>query len=201
MKHYESIGLRDLIEGFLFSLRAEGKSKETIGYYSYLLHSLLTYANEQSWSGSILSVDSHRLRDFLIRTGTRTYELKVANNGGKVLKRAKNSTAWPYYRALRRLGNWAVEEGYMESSPLVTIHFKPPPALPVEGYTRDELQRLLAICDLDIKTGARFTGICSKAMLLLFVDLGLRRAEMANLKLNDLDLEGRRLLEEQAQSV
>jgi site-specific recombinase XerC len=30
-------------------------------------------------------------------------------------------------------------------------------------------------------------------MLLLFIDFGLRRAEMANLKLNDLDLEGRRV--------
>lgn len=98
----------------------------------------------------------------------------------------------PYYRALRRLFNWADEEGYLESSPLATIHFKPPPVPPVEGYTIDELKRLLAVCDLDIKIGARFTGIRNKAMLLLFIDLGLRRAEMVNPRLSDLDLESRR---------
>jgi len=55
------------------------------------------------------------------------------------------------------------------------------------------VKRLLAVCDLDIRTGARFVGIRNKAMLLLFIDSGLRRAEMANLRLSDLDLESRRV--------
>jgi site-specific recombinase XerD len=193
MKHDADIGLRDLVEGFLFSLRAEGKSNGTIEYYTYLLHPLLSYAGERGWSDSVALLDTHRLREFLTWTATRTFELKVCNNGGKTIKKAKPSTAWPYYRALRRLFNWAIEEGYLESSPLATIHFKQPPAPPVEGYSRDELQRLLAVCDLDIRTGARFTGTRNKGMLLLFVDSGLRRAELANLKLNDLDLENRRI--------
>jgi integrase len=109
------------------------------------------------------------------------------------VRKAKPSTAWPYYRALRRLFNWTLEEGYLASSPLATIHFKPPPEPPVEGYTIDELRRFLAVCDLDIKTGAPFTGIRNKAMLLLFLDSGLRRAEMANLRISDLDLESRRV--------
>jgi len=109
VKHHESIGLRDLIEDFPFSLRAEGKSNETIEYYSYLLHPLLSYASEQSWPDNALSLDIHRLREFLTWTATRTFELKVANNGGKIGKKAKPSTAWPYYRVLRRFFNWAVE--------------------------------------------------------------------------------------------
>jgi len=76
---------------------------------------------------------------------------------------------------------------------LATIHFKPPPEPPVEGYTIDKLKRLLAVCDLDIRTGARFCGIRNQGMLLLFVDSGLRRAELANLRLSDLDLESRRV--------
>ena len=49
------------------------------------------------------------------------------------------------------------------------------------------------MCDLDIRSGARFTGIRNKAMLLLFIDSGLRRAEMVNLSLSDLDLDSRRV--------
>jgi site-specific recombinase XerD len=177
------------VEGFLFSLRAEGKSNSTIEYYSYLLHPLLCYANEQEWPASVSSLDARRLREFLTWTATRTFELKVCNNGGKTLKKAKPSTAWPYFRALRRLFNWAVEEKYLEISPLTTVHFKQPPAPPIVGYGREELQRLLEVCNLDIKTGAYFTGTRNKAMLLLFVDSGLRRAEMVNLRLVDLDLE------------
>lgn len=193
MKDYQNIGLQDMVEGFLFSLRAEGKSNGTTEYYTYLLHPLLHYADEQGWPDSAASLDPHRLREFLNWTATRTFEPKVANNGGRVLKKAKPSTAWPYYRAIRRLFNWAVEEGYLESSPLSTIHFRPPPEPPVEGYTIKELKRLLAVCDLDIKTSGRFTGIRNKAMLLLFVDSGLRRVEMANLRLSGLDLDSRRV--------
>jgi integrase len=114
-------------------------------------------------------------------------------NGTNRVRSAKPSTAWPYFRAVRRLCNWGVAEGYLESSPVATIRFKPPPETRIEGYTIDELKRLLAVCDIDMKTGARFTGLRNKAMLLLFVDSGLRRAEMVNLKLGDLDLEGRRV--------
>lgn len=63
----------------------------------------------------------------------------------------------------------------------------------MQGYTRDELQRLLTVCDLDIRTGAHFTGTRNKGMLLLYIDSGLRRAELANIKLNDLDLKNRRI--------
>lgn len=193
MKQHESIGLRDLVEGFLFSLRAEGKSSGTIDYYGYLLRPLLSYASEHAWPDSALLLDTRKLRGFLTWTGTRTFELKVADKGGKVVKKAKPSTSWPYFRALRRLLNWAVEEGYLESSPLSTIRFKPPPAPSIEVYSQTELQHLLAVCDRDIRTGARFTGIRNKAMLLLFIDSGIRRTEMANLRLSDLDLDGGRV--------
>ena len=68
------------------------------------------------------------------------------------------------------------------ASPLAKIHFKSPAAPQVEPYTQEELKRLLAVCNLDIKTGARFTGLRNRAMLLLFLDAGLRRAEMATPK-------------------
>jgi hypothetical protein len=103
MKHYGDIALRDLIDGFLFSLRAEGKSNATIEYYSYFLNPLLTYVTSRDWANNLRALDTVRLREFLTWVGTRTYELR----------------------------------------------------------------RLLAVCDLDTRTGARFTGIRNKAMLLL----------------------------------
>jgi site-specific recombinase XerD len=188
----KAIGLRDVVEGLLFSLQAEGRSIRTIGYYRDLLEPFLEYAQDRGWSDNLSSLDAYRLREFLSWVGTRDSDYNVGN-GTKRVRKPKTTTAWPYYRALRRLFNWAIEEGYLASSPLCTIHFKPPPSPPVEGYTIDELKRLLAVCDLDIKTNARFTGVRNKAMLLLFIDSGLRRAEMARLKLSDIDLESRRI--------
>lgn len=193
MRPDQSISLGDLVDGFLFSLRAEGKANSTLDYYSYLLRPLLFFATTKHWPSSVRSLDANKLREFLAWTGTRTVEFEVAHNGGKVVRNAKPSTAWPYYRTLKRLLNWAVQEGYLESSPLATIHFKPPRTPPVEGYNRDELVKLLTVCDWDMKTGARFTGTRNRAMLLLFIDSGLRRAEMASIRLGDIDLEGKQI--------
>jgi integrase len=140
----KAIGLRDLVDGLLFSLQAEGKSVRTLGYYRDLLSPFLDYAQSRGWSDGLSSLDAHRLREFLSWVGTRAGEYSVGN-GTKRVRKPKPATAWPYYRALRRLFNWAVEEGYLESSPLATIHFKPPPESPIEGYTIDELKKLLAV--------------------------------------------------------
>ncbi|MFC2068161.1 hypothetical protein ACFLTP_04055 [Chloroflexota bacterium] len=136
MKKQNTIGIRDLLEGFLFSLRAEGRAESTIDYYSYLLHPLISYALEKDWSDDLMSLDPTKLREVLNWTRTRTQELRVANKRGKAIRKAKHSTAWPYFRAMRRLFNWAVEEGYLPSSPLAKIHFKPPPEPQIEGYPR-----------------------------------------------------------------
>jgi len=181
-----------MVDGFLFSLKAEGRARRTIEYYGDLLRPFLRYSQNRGWPNNSPSLDTHQIREFLSWVGTRACE-HSAGNGTRLVRQAKPSTAFPYFRALRRLFNWAVEEGYLKSSPLSTIHFKPPSAPPVEPYSREELKRLLAVCDLDTRTGARFTGLRNRAMLLLFLDAGLRRAEMSNLRLGDLDLEGKRV--------
>jgi len=116
-------------------------------------------------------VDARSLGEFLSWTASWSSVAK-AGNGARIVREAKPKTAYPYYRALRRLFDWAVGEGYLESSPLATIHFRTPPAPPVEPYTLEELKELVAVCDLDARTGARFTGLRNKAMLLLFLELG-----------------------------
>jgi site-specific recombinase XerD len=90
---------------------------------------------------------------------------------------------------VRRLFNWSVEEGFLEESPVKGIHFKPPPPPPIQPYSIEELKRFLSVCELDIRTGAPFIGLRNKAVLLLFVDAGLRSSELAQLGLADLSLE------------
>ena len=79
----KTIGLQDLVEGFLFSLQAEGHAPRTHEY--------------------------------------------TAGNGSRRFTKSKPSTAWPYYKALRRLFNWGVEEGFLEENLVKGIHFKAAP--------------------------------------------------------------------------
>ena len=184
------MGLRDAVDGFLFSLRAEGRAARTIEYYDDLLRCFLRYTEDNGWPDNMQAIDARQLRQFLSWVGSRTFE-HDAGNGSHLVRKAKSSTAWPYYKALRRFFNWLVEEGLIRSSPVSTIHFKAPPAPPIEPFTAEEIKRLMAVCDLDIRTGARFSGLRNKAMFLLFVDSALRRTEMVNLEIADLDLGNR----------
>ena len=150
--HGKTIGLHNLVDGFLFSLQAEGKAPRTHEYYSKPLRHFLDYAKDRGWNDGAQSLDAQRVREFLSWTASRTYE-HSAGNGVRLVRQAKPTSAWSYFRALRHLFNWAVEEGFLEVSPLARIHFKPPAAPHVEPYAREELKRLLAVCDLDVQHG------------------------------------------------
>jgi len=186
----KTIELQDLVEGFLFSLQAEGRAPRTHEYYDKLLRHFLRYAKSQGWPERVDLLDAKRIRQFLSWIGSRSFEY-VAGNGSHRFTKSQPSTAWPYYKALRWLFNWSIEEGFLKENPVKGIHFKAPPPSPIQPYDLEELKRFLAVCELDIKSGARFTGLRNKAMFLLFVDSGLRLSELVHLKLGDLNLEQR----------
>ena len=189
-QNHKGIGLNDLVDNFLFSIQADGRAPRTHQYYKKLLKHLLRYARNQSWPDRLGIIDITRLRQFLSWVSTRTYEY-IAGNGSIRLIKPNSSAAWPYYKALRRLFNWAVEEGLLSQNPMATIHYKAPRPALIQPYAVDELKKILAVCDLDINTRDVFTGIRNKAMLLLFLDAGLRLKEMTELRFGDLNLDQR----------
>ena len=189
MKHSQrGIGLQDLVEGFLFSLQAEGRSPQTHTYYSKLLSCLLRYSKTQSWPDHIDQLEVRHFREFLSWIGSRSFEY-VAGNNCRRFAQPRSSKAWRYYKAIRRLFNWSVEEGLLEESPVKGLRYKAPPPPPIQPYNLAELKRFLEVCELDIKTGARFCGLRNKGMILLFLDSGLRSSELAFLSLSDIDLD------------
>jgi integrase/recombinase XerC len=184
----KGIGLQDLVEGFLFSLQAEGRALRTHRYYTKLLRHLVDFSNNQRRPLYANQTEPRHLRQFLSWVSSRVYEYNPGNGSRRFVK-SKPSTAWPYYKALRRLFNWSVEEGLLLENPTKDLHFKATPLPPIQPYNLDELKKFLAVCELDIKTVARFTGLRNKAMILLFIDSGLRLSELALSTLPDLDLE------------
>jgi len=111
------------IEGFLFSLQADGRATRTHQYYRKLLKHFLQYVDNEGWPDRSDFIDVNKLRQFLSWVGSRTFK-HDAGNRDHLVRKAKSSPAWPCYKALRRLFNWLVEEGLIESSPVSTFPFK-----------------------------------------------------------------------------
>jgi len=58
------------VDGFLFSLRAEGRADRTIDYYDDLLQCFLHYAETNEWRDDIQAIGTKQLRQFLLWVGT-----------------------------------------------------------------------------------------------------------------------------------
>lgn len=87
------------------------------------------------------------------------------------------------YRAIQQFFKWWAAE---EELPNPMTGMSPPlvPEQPVPVLRKEQLGKLLKACE-----GRDFISRRDKAMIYLFMDSGIRRAEMAALELGDLDLD------------
>lgn len=164
MSHVRTLGA-----SFKRSLLAENKATSTIEVYT---SAVTRFADFLEASGMPTSADAiHR----------EHVESFIAH----LLERFKPATASNRYRALQSFFNWMVEEGEITESPMRNM--RPPivPEAPVAVVDEEALKRLLKICE----KGRDFDSRRDVAILRLFIDTGMRRQELAGLKLGDLDLE------------
>jgi site-specific recombinase XerD len=97
------------------------------------------------------------------------------------------ATAAARYKDLHTWFKWLAEEGEITRSPMERM--KPPqlPEVPVPVLSDDEVASILRGCERD----KGFNGRRDIALLRLFFDTGMRLSELANLALEDLDMDSR----------
>ncbi|MBD5627117.1 MAG: site-specific tyrosine recombinase XerD [Desulfovibrio sp.] len=86
--------------------------------------------------------------------------------------------------ALRAFFGYAVEEGLMAANPAALVENPRLPQYLPEVLSREEMERLLALPDMDTKNGWR-----ERCMLELLYAAGLRVSELCDLTVGDLDLQ------------
>ena len=135
--------------------------------------------------------------DYLLKRGIRPYPANVTREHvegfiNELLSKYKPATANNRYRGLQRYFRWLLDEGEIPINPMEKM--KPPkiPEAPPEVLSNDDITAILKACE--VKTGATkedvFASKRDMAIIRLLIDSGLRRSELANLKLSDLDLDG-----------
>jgi site-specific recombinase XerD len=153
-----------LLRSFERHLRAQNRSDRTVGNY---LES------------------ARRVEVFLEGRGKRLEEATQADLEdflGDILRRRSANTAATRYKVMRVLYRWLEEE---EELPNPMARMKPPiiPEQPTPIVPDDGLRRLLAAC-----AGKGFEARRDTAIIMLLLDTGARRAELADLQLAHVDL-------------
>jgi integrase/recombinase XerC len=153
------------------SLQADGKSKNTIRAYLQAVDKLLAWCNEEASSNDSTNLSTRNLREFFVRLTE---------------KGLKPASVAAHYRGLQSFYAWLLAEEEIDTNPMVGV--KPPrvPDSPVPVLTEDQIRALLATCN-----GRSFGDRRDTAIIRLFMDTGCRRSELANLTLEDVDMEDR----------
>lgn len=164
----DALALDELRKSFIRTLRAGGKSPGTVVGY---LNSLDTFRAFLEAQGMPLRVD-HLTREHV--------ESFIVDQ----LQTRANATARTRYAGLRVWFNWLLEEGEITASPMARMKSpklaeRTPPVL-----TDDQLRALLATCK-----GTGFLERRDTAILWLLLDTGMRRAELAGLTRERVDLD------------
>ncbi len=159
--------LLPLIQSFEWHLHARNLSSNTIAVYTGAARQLAAWLPAtKSWS----DLNRREMDRYLAHlTATRT-------PGG----------ASHQYRALQQFFKWLAAEEEIDNNPMIGT--KPPviPEQPVPVLGHDALAGLLKTC-----AGSDLVSRRDTAIIALFIDTGIRLAEMARLKTTDLDLKVR----------
>ena len=155
-------------DSFARMLRAENKSGRTIEGYNAAVELLGQFLVQHG-----MPTDAAHLR-------REHVEMFIQ----KRLAHWKPATASNRFRALKVFFKWLAEEGEIRESPMARMRPPMVPEEPAPVLSENDLRRLLKTCE-----GKDFEDRRDAAILRLFIDGGLRRAELASLTVQDINWE------------
>ncbi|MDO8670085.1 MAG: tyrosine-type recombinase/integrase, partial [Dehalococcoidia bacterium] len=160
---------KDLFLGaFQRSLRAENSSPKTVETYSEALTLLAGFLRGKGMPTNPANLTREHVEEFI----------------SDLLQTRKPATASNRFKSLQRYFKWLTEEGEIKDNPMAHMHPPKLPENPPEVLSEEDLAKILKAC-----SGNTFEERRDTAIIRLLLDTGARRAELAALTLDDLQLD------------
>ncbi len=157
----------ELASSFKLWLRAANRSPRTIETYMEAVGQLTEFLEAHGMPTDVANVH---------REHVEAYILDLQDKG------RKPATVSNRFRSLTRFFKFLVDEGEITESPMRRMAAPQVPEQPIQVLTDDEMKALLATC-----SGKTFEDVRDDAIVRLFADTGLRRAELIGLGVADVD--------------
>jgi site-specific recombinase XerD len=151
------------------SLRAANKSPRTVETYLDALDQLCAFLTDRGMPTTAAGVTREHIEAYLVEL------LDLGRAPATVSNR---------FRALQQFWKFLVDEGEVGTSPMERMTRPRVPDQPIAVLSEDDVRALLATC-----SGRIFEDVRDGAIIRLFVDTGMRRAELLGLRVDDLDLD------------
>jgi integrase/recombinase XerC/integrase/recombinase XerD len=163
------LDMKNLVNHFGQSNKAEGKSLKTIAWYGEMLHDFIRYLERHSRNVTLANLDMVSVREFILHEqgrGLSPYTIQ-----GKA-------------RALKAFSSWLLNEGYTSENILLRLKVPKAPVNLIELLTSQEIDKLISHQNPLTSIGSR-----NIAVFILLLDSGLRLSELCNLKYEDAHIE------------
>lgn len=166
LAHLNDGNLTDHFKFFVLTCQVNNLSPRTIGDYSQKIGAFMSFLKGQGITQPG-EITSNHIKLFLVG----------------VQQRCQPSSVKDYYGCINRFFNWLVEEGIVPQSPMSRMK---PPRIGrhvIQPFKPEQIVDLLTLCD------NKFLGLRNRAIILTFLDTGLRLSELANIQLDDIDFD------------
>jgi site-specific recombinase XerD len=158
-----------LLPSWRVSLRAQNRAPRTIEGYLKVATRFHAFLDAAGMPTRVASITREHIEAYLAA---------LADGG------AGASTVATHYRYLQQFWRWVVEEGEATTSPMANMRPPAIPEAPVPVLDDDDLRTLLKAC-----AGTTFEDRRDTVIVRLFVDTGVRLAELTNLAMQDVDFD------------
>jgi integrase/recombinase XerD len=177
------ITLQKATDFYLATLETEGKSPRYIDWLKTRLKYFNRYIQEQYGN-------DYKLQDLTVEDGRDYLRSLMARNKryqdhpmhNEETGKLKVQYIHGLGRAVRSFSTWAYEEGYLDENVMHRLKLPHLPNTLPEPLSEEEIERVLKACLDDALERLR-----NFAMLMLFLDTGIRLDELVNLKLSKID--------------
>lgn len=158
--------LAELAPSWTRTLRAQRKSASTIEQYGIGLRLFLRWCDEKDHTPEITRPLVEQFIGDIMEAGTAP------------------STATLRLSAMKQFTRWLIDEGELDTNPLVGMKAPKVDQAIVDGLTDDELRSLLKVC-----SGKTFLDRRDEAIVRLLAETGMRSGEILGLRVEDVDVD------------
>lgn len=153
--------------GFTLHLAAGNKSPNTIKAYREAVEQFDRFLAAKGMPRAVANVRREHVEAFITDQ----------------LERLRPASAANRYRSLQQFFRWLVDEGELRESPMARMHPPTIPETPPPVIREDQLDALIKAT-----AGSRFDERRDKAIVLILLDTGIRLAEIAGLRIEDVEI-------------
>jgi site-specific recombinase XerD len=162
-----------ILDDYLNSQMLVGRSKKTLQNYRYTILQLFDFSD-----------------NFGYKEDQNFYTVKVIEKyfeNGILERKWNNYTLWSKYKNLNPFFKWCVKKNFINQNPLLEMEKPKMPEQAPKPLNENEVKELLNVVS-NLHYEYKFTKLRNIALIMTFLYSGIRRNELLNLKVENVDL-------------